>query len=55
MALALTQALGGRQRVAATVMMLGYGVGLSWGAALARIDADAMLMHSAYTGLPQRS
>ena len=54
-ALALTLALGGRTRPASTVMMLGYGVGLSWGAALARIDSDAVLLHSTYTGRPQRS
>jgi 3-oxoacyl-[acyl-carrier-protein] synthase III len=54
-AVALTQALGGRVPAASTVMMLGYGVGLSWGAALARLDADAVLLHATYTGLRQRS
>jgi 3-oxoacyl-[acyl-carrier-protein] synthase III len=53
-ALTLTQTLAaapeGAQRPDATVMMLGYGVGLSWGAAVARIDPDAVVMHSTYTG-----
>ncbi len=54
-ALTLTQALGQQARPSATVMMLGYGVGLSWGAALALLDADAVLLHSSYTGLAPRS
>ncbi|MDH5538051.1 MAG: ketoacyl-ACP synthase III [Rhizobacter sp.] len=49
-ALALTQALGGRPAAPSTVLMLGYGVGLSWGAALARLDADTVLLHSTYSG-----
>lgn len=53
-ALALTQTLIGRPPAAATVMMLGYGVGLSWGAALARVDSDAVLLHCTYTGSAQR-
>ncbi len=52
-AVALTQALGGRPTASTaptTLMMLGYGVGLSWGAALARLDADAVLLHSTFRG-----
>ena len=54
-AVALTQALGTAARPPLTVMMLGYGVGLSWGAALARLDAEAVLLHSSYTGAVARS
>jgi 3-oxoacyl-[acyl-carrier-protein] synthase-3 len=54
-AVALTQGLAGRSPSAVTVMMLGYGVGLSWGAALAQLDADAVLLHSTYTGRLQSS
>lgn len=54
-AVALTQGLARRAPVASTVMMLGYGVGLSWGAALARLDAQAVLLHSTYTGTRPRS
>jgi 3-oxoacyl-[acyl-carrier-protein] synthase-3 len=52
-ALALTQTLAGRPATPATVMMLGYGVGLSWGAALARLDTDTVLMHSTCTAEAQ--
>ena len=48
--LALTQ---GRQTGApnpARVMFLGYGVGLSWGAAVMHLDADVPLIHSLYRG-----
>lgn len=54
-ALALTQSLSGRPARASTVMMLGYGVGLSWGAALARLDADVVLQHSVYAGTALRA
>jgi len=54
-ALALTQALIGSPPKTANVLMLGYGVGLSWGAALARLDADVVLQHSTYTGQATRS
>ena len=54
-ALTLTQALGAQPPAARTVMMLGYGVGLSWGAALAQVDAEAVLLHSTYSGLHKRS
>ena len=32
------------------LMLLGYGVGLSWGAAVVELDAKAPLMHGDYTG-----
>jgi 3-oxoacyl-[acyl-carrier-protein] synthase-3 len=34
------------------VMMLGYGVGLSWGSLLTGFDADVAVAHSDYAGLP---
>jgi len=37
-----------------TVMLLGYGVGLSWGAAVVDIDARAPLMHADYAGTLER-
>jgi 3-oxoacyl-[acyl-carrier-protein] synthase III len=54
-ALALTQSLGDTERKACRVMMLGYGVGLSWGAAIAPIGAEASLLHSTYTGTVTRA
>ena len=35
-------------------MMLGYGVGLSWGAAVVNIDREAVLMHGEYSGTVAR-
>jgi 3-oxoacyl-[acyl-carrier-protein] synthase-3 len=32
------------------VMLVGYGVGLSWGAALVTVSPDAVLVHADYTG-----
>ena len=49
-ALALTQGVPEADRKACRVMMLGYGVGLSWGAAIAEIGADTSLLHSTYSG-----
>ena len=42
---ALTRALGPGPAARRRLMMLGYGVGLSWGAALMDIDADTLLLH----------
>jgi 3-oxoacyl-[acyl-carrier-protein] synthase III len=53
-ALALTQGVSSAQRKAWRVMMLGYGVGLSWGSALLEIDADVPLLHGAYAGTRAR-
>jgi 3-oxoacyl-[acyl-carrier-protein] synthase III len=44
-ALALTQGLMGRARVAAQVMLVGYGVGLSWASGLVHLDAQTVLLH----------
>lgn len=47
--LALTQGVPtDRRGNAARVMMLGYGVGLSWGSALLDLDAGVRLLHSDY-------
>lgn len=36
------------------LMLLGYGVGLSWGAAVVRLDPQAVLVHADYTGTAAR-
>jgi len=54
-ALALTQGVPATDRKTCRAMMLGYGVGLSWGAAIAEIDAMAPLLHSNYTGTVTRT
>jgi 3-oxoacyl-[acyl-carrier-protein] synthase III len=48
-ALAITQ---GMHRPSGDVrgMMVGYGVGLSWGSAIVTIDRNAVLLHADYTG-----
>jgi len=56
----LTRALAERQRAQAQdlrVMLLGYGVGLSWASAVVQLDAHAVLMHgvSASDDTPQDS
>lgn len=48
-ALALTQGVPSAARGAARLMMLGYGVGLSWGSAIVDIDASTVLLHSSYS------
>jgi 3-oxoacyl-[acyl-carrier-protein] synthase III len=35
------------------VMMLAYGVGLSWGSVLTRIDSDTLIIHNDYAGVPR--
>jgi 3-oxoacyl-[acyl-carrier-protein] synthase-3 len=54
-ALALTQGVPTENRSSARVMALGYGVGLSWGAAVARIGVDTVLVHSDYDGTMERA
>lgn len=49
-ALALTQGVRSVGEKSARVMFLGYGVGLSWGAAITEIDAAAPLLHTEYSG-----
>jgi len=48
-ALAMTQGAGAADS-ARRVMMLGYGVGLSWSAAIATLDSSAPLLHGTYSG-----
>jgi 3-oxoacyl-[acyl-carrier-protein] synthase-3 len=49
-AVTLTQTLPtGRQR-GQSLMLLGYGVGLSWGAAVVELEPDAVLLHADFTG-----
>jgi 3-oxoacyl-[acyl-carrier-protein] synthase-3 len=53
-ALALTQGAALEQRNS-RAMLLGYGVGLSWGAAITTLDPGAVLLHGQYTGKVARS
>ena len=48
--LTLTQALAQREARNHRVMLLGYGVGLSWGAAILDLGADVPLIHHTYVG-----
>ena len=47
---ALTQGRQDSDPVPARAMFLGYGVGLSWGAAVMHLGADVPLIHSVYRG-----
>ncbi len=53
-ALALTQGVPQQTRADMRVMMLGYGVGLSWASALLPIRASAPLLHRDYAGSEPR-
>jgi 3-oxoacyl-[acyl-carrier-protein] synthase-3 len=53
-ALALTQGARLEPRHS-RAMLLGYGVGLSWGAAITTLDPTAVLLHNPYTGKVARS
>jgi 3-oxoacyl-[acyl-carrier-protein] synthase-3 len=48
-ALALTQGVPVDKRGAARLMLVGYGVGLSWGSAIVNVDAATVLLHSDYS------
>ena len=50
----MTRMLPAQRERDMTVMLLGYGVGLSWGAAVVDIDCAATLMHRDYTGSVER-
>jgi 3-oxoacyl-[acyl-carrier-protein] synthase-3 len=54
-ALAFTQGIPAAGREDCRVMALGYGVGLSWGSAIAQLDAKAPLLHTTYTGATARA
>jgi len=47
-AVTMTRALATERASRQTLMLLGYGVGLSWGAAVVDLDPDAVLLHSDY-------
>jgi 3-oxoacyl-[acyl-carrier-protein] synthase-3 len=49
-AVAMTQKLPAQRTATQTVMLLGYGVGLSWGAAVVNLDPRAELLHAIYSG-----
>jgi 3-oxoacyl-[acyl-carrier-protein] synthase-3 len=52
-ALALTQGAGPAS-VARRAMLLGYGVGLSWSAAIVQLEAYVPLLHDTYSGTVER-
>lgn len=54
-AVTLTRALPAARDKTMTVMLLGYGVGLSWGAAVVDIDAAAPLLSADYLGTVARN
>jgi 3-oxoacyl-[acyl-carrier-protein] synthase III len=49
-AVALTQAFANGDGGGKQVMLLGYGVGLSWAAAIVRLPPDLALLHNLYDG-----
>jgi 3-oxoacyl-[acyl-carrier-protein] synthase-3 len=53
-ALAFTQGVAGSGRRDCRVMTVGYGVGLSWAAAIVQFPADAALVHLDYAGTVAR-
>jgi 3-oxoacyl-[acyl-carrier-protein] synthase III len=48
--LVLTQALAQRATASMRVMMVAYGVGLSWSSVLTEIDSDMVVLHADYKG-----
>jgi len=53
-AVTLTRSLPAQREADLQLMMLGYGVGLSWGAAVLGLDTRAELLHREYTGALER-
>ncbi|WP_127996412.1 3-oxoacyl-ACP synthase III family protein [Piscinibacter defluvii] len=53
-AVTLTRSLPAQRERTQTLMLLGYGVGLSWGAAVVELDPQAALLHRDYAGTPAR-
>ena len=53
-ALTMTRCLPAARERDLTLMLLGYGVGLSWGAAVVGLDARALLLHADYGGDRER-
>ena len=50
----MTRALPAHREKPLELMLLGYGVGLSWGAAVLSLDPGALLMHADYTAAMSR-
>jgi 3-oxoacyl-[acyl-carrier-protein] synthase III len=48
--LVLTQALAQRPRADMRVMMVAYGVGLSWSSVLTEVDSEMLVLHADYKG-----
>ena len=53
-AVTMTRTMAAQRDASQSLMLLGYGVGLSWGAAVVELDADAQLLHSDYSGSIER-
>lgn len=53
-AVTMTCSLPAERERTLDVMLLGYGVGLSWGAAVVGLDPQAALLHADYTGTVPR-
>jgi 3-oxoacyl-[acyl-carrier-protein] synthase-3 len=53
--LVLTQSLAQRSAANMRLMMVAYGVGLSWSSALTKVDSDMVVLHSEYKGAIARS
>jgi 3-oxoacyl-[acyl-carrier-protein] synthase-3 len=53
-AVTLTRSLAAERSETKELMMVGYGVGLSWGAAVVSLDPNAILLHEDYTGTMPR-
>ena len=49
-AVTMTRLLPAERERDLALMLVGYGVGLSWGAAVVEFDAGAVLLHADYTG-----
>jgi 3-oxoacyl-[acyl-carrier-protein] synthase-3 len=54
-AVTMTRALPATRERDWTLMLLGYGVGLSWGAAVVELDPAATLLHADYEGRRERA
>jgi 3-oxoacyl-[acyl-carrier-protein] synthase-3 len=54
-AVTLTRSLPAERARRLTLMLLGYGVGLSWGAAVVGLEPDAPLLHADYAGTRDRA
>ena len=53
-AVTMTRGLAAQRETTQTLMLLGYGVGLSWGAAVVQLDPQAALLHYDYSGTVER-